>query len=168
MTASLAGGVRHPKIYAYRLARYDETPWTGARRGKGLVKVGFTDRDAHVRIREQLDGVRMPVATDYELVLVAAAITNEGLAFSDKDIHRRLTQAGVHRVNGEWFEATDEEVRAAIASMKAGRTLDSLRSRVSFPTRPEQKHAIAKTAAYFAAHADPDKIGRASCRERVF
>jgi hypothetical protein len=42
MTVSLAGGVRHPKIYAYTIDQFAETAWVGKRKGTGLIKVGET------------------------------------------------------------------------------------------------------------------------------
>ena len=48
MSISLAGGVRHPKIYAYSIDQYKTTAWVGGRNGKGLVKVGETQRNVEV------------------------------------------------------------------------------------------------------------------------
>ena len=63
MTVLLGDGVRHPKIYVYQVPQFRDELWTGGRKGKGLVKVGFTDRDVAKRIKEQLQGVKMPVDT---------------------------------------------------------------------------------------------------------
>jgi len=156
VTVSLAGGVRHPKIYAYQIDAYKDTPWEGGRLGTGLVKVGYTDRDVTKRIQEQLHAVKMPTTTPYDLLLAEAAITDEGLAFMDHDVHQALARSGVHRVNGEWFEATEDEVRAAIKAVKSGDKLGSLRDQVSFPMRPEQEAAVEQTAEYFTSLADPN------------
>ena len=159
MTVSLAGGVRHPKIYAYQLEQFKESPWTGSRQGKGLIKVGYTDRDVTVRIKEQLHGVKMPVDTPYDLLLTEPAITNDGLAFMDHDVHRALVSAGVHRREGEWFECESDEVRAIIDRIQEGRSNEvgnvNLRPKVSFEMRPEQIDAVEKTATYFTKHANP-------------
>lgn len=159
MTISLAGGVRHPKIYVYQLDQFKDSEWTGGRKGKGLVKIGFTDRDVSVRIREQLHGVKMPVDTPYDLLLSEPAITINGQAFRDHDVHKALVVAGVSRREGEWFECSLDEVKAVIGRLQAGKTTEgeavNLRHKVSFEMRPEQKDAVAKTAAYFTKHANP-------------
>lgn len=158
MAVSLAGGVRHPKIYAYQLDQFKDLPWTGGRPGKGLIKVGYTDRDVTVRIKEQLHGVKMPVDTPYDLLLTEPAITQGGLAFLDHDVHKALVAAGVHRREGEWFECTPHEVKAIIDLIQEGGPTElgdvNLRPKVSFGMRPEQIEAVEQTAAYFSKHAN--------------
>jgi len=154
VTVSLAGGVRHPKIYVYTLDKYADTAWKGTRQGTGLVKVGYTDRDVRLRIREQLEAVKMPTTTAYKLLFAESAITGVGEVFTDKVVHAALGLAGVHRVAGEWFECSGDEVRTVIDSIKQGTSPDSLHHRFSFKMRPEQKQAVKETAAYFKAHAD--------------
>ena len=156
MTVSLSGGVRHPKIYAYTTPEYENTEWIGGRSGEGLLKVGYTDRDVDVRIREQLDAVQMPKQTPYEVLLAESAITDEGLAFTDHDIHKLLKKNGDHPVKGEWFEVTKDEVAATIRSLKTGAAVGPMHTTFSFEMRPEQKQAVAETADYFTAHFDPD------------
>lgn len=160
MSVSLAGGVRHPKIYAYTIEQYKKTTWRGGRKGSGLIKVGETQRDVAVRIREQLEAVRMPTSTPYELYLAESAVTHDGRVFTDKEVHRALQRAGVTNVDGEWYECTKEEVSAAIQSVRAGTDLPSLLARVNFPLRPEQKVAVAETAKYFRANSKK-KAGKA-------
>jgi T5orf172 domain len=156
VSVSLADGVRHPKIYAYTPDHYADTEWEGSRPGKGLVKVGDTDRDVAKRIKEQLAAVKMPTETPYTLQLAVAAVTVTGEVFRDHAVHKVLQQMGVHRRDGEWFEATSDEVRAAIDAARAGTKPTSLKPKVSFPMRPEQQAAVEQTAAYFTAHADDD------------
>jgi hypothetical protein len=156
---SLAGGVRHPKIYVYQLDQFKESAWTGGRPGKGLIKVGYTDREVTVRIKEQLHGVKMPVDTPYDLLLTEPAITQDGLAFLDHDVHKALVAAGVHRREGEWFECEPHEVKAIIDRIQEGGSTAvgdvNLRPKVSFGMRPEQIDAVEKTAAYFNKNANP-------------
>lgn len=161
----LSEGVRHPKIYAYTLDQYADTPWEGKREGKGLVKVGYTELDdAQDRIRSQLAQVKMPTETAYTILLVESAITDDGKAFKDHDVHKALEQLGAYRrpdPSGpgratEWFEATTDEVLAAINAVRQGRKPESGKPKVSFKMRPEQEAAVAQTAGYFEKHADPD------------
>ena len=153
MAVSLAGGVNHPKIYAYTVDQYAETPWVGKRTGKGLIKVGETSRDVLVRIREQLSAIKMPIETVPTILLSRAAITNDGRIFTDHEVHRALKRAGYHNVAGEWFEATKDEVEAAIQAVRDGVELPPALPTFDFKPRPEQEHAIAQTAAYFRSHA---------------
>lgn len=158
MAISLSGGVRHPKIYAYQLERFKEDPWVGERSGSGLIKVGYTDRDVATRIKEQLHGVKMPVDTPFHLLLAESAVTTDGRAFKDHDVHRALVSAGASRRDGEWFECTKGEVQAVINMLqsgegKAGDALN-LRHKSSFRMRPEQEAAVEATASYFESHAD--------------
>jgi len=158
MTVTISGGVRHPKIYAYQLDQFKNEKWTGSRPGKGLIKVGYTDRDVSTRIREQLHGVKMPIDTPYELLISEPAVTEDGQAFRDHEVHRALVAAGVTRREGEWFECSADEVQAIIDRLQAGEAAANgdinLRPKVSFRPRPEQIAAVSQTAAYFEANAD--------------
>ena len=79
MSVSLAGGVRHPKIYAYVIDAFQSTPnGLGGRPGAGLIKVGYTDRDVDVRIKEQLNTVKMRPAPRMTCFSREAAITDDG------------------------------------------------------------------------------------------
>ena len=126
----------------------------GSRKGKGLIKIGDTQRDVDRRIREQLDGVKMPISTTYKLFLAESAITDDGSVFRDHEVHRALERAGVHRIlvagpnreRTEWFECTENEVRAAIASVRSGKHLETLVHKLSFKMRPEQQIAVDVTA----------------------
>ncbi len=170
MTVTLAGGVRHPKIYAYTIDQFASTPWKGKREGAGLIKVGDTQRDVSVRIREQLAAIKMPVETVPDVLLVEAAITEDGRAFRDHEVHAALERAGYHRFAGEWFEATKDEVAAAIQAVREGKDLPSARRVSDFPMRPEQALSVKETAHYLRTHAKaksgqaPDYLWNAKMR----
>lgn len=157
MTVSLAGGVRHPKIYAYTIEQFESTPWMGKRKGAGLTKVGDTQRDVRIRIREQLAAIKMPIETVPNILLVEAAITNDGRVFRDHEVHAALKRAGYHNIAGEWFECTKAEVAAAIQAVREGKDLPSARPVANFPMRPEQARAVEETSAYFRSHAKGKK-----------
>lgn len=149
--SALADGVKQPKIYVYATPQFGKTEWKGPRDGKGLLKVGFTERDdVHLRIREQLSGIKLPESTPYELLLAESAFTDEGSAFLDHAIHDALVQMGVFRLpRKEWFEATLDEVKAAIYAVKTATTPAPQLPRLDFGMRPEQKSAVQQTAKYF-------------------
>ena len=157
MTVSLVGGVRHPKIYAYTIDQFASTPWAGKRKGAGLIKVGDTQRDVRVRIREQLAAIKMPVETVPDILLSEAAITDDGRVFRDHEVHAALKKAGYHNIAGEWFECSKDEVDAAIQAVREGKDLPPARPLANFAMRPEQVRAVEETAAYFRSQAKTKK-----------
>ncbi|MCA6519889.1 MAG: GIY-YIG nuclease family protein, partial [Pseudanabaena sp. M110S1SP2A07QC] len=126
-----------PTIYAYK----DTHP-----QYKGLLKIGYTTRDAKTRVAEQYPVIR-PGESPYKILLeesaVYSAIHKNGSAFSDHDVHRYLRKQGFKNPDGEWFQCTSKDVKAAILAIKNGaenvenRTLD-------FGMRPEQQEAVDK------------------------
>ncbi|GHT24225.1 type III restriction endonuclease [Bacteroidia bacterium] len=126
----------NPTIYAYELL--------GVSSHDGLLKIGYTDRDAQTRVAEQLK----TSAVTYKIVLEQSAMRNDGSAFTDHEIHRYLRQQGVANPDGEWFKCTVKDVRAAIVAVKSGIRNDDNRN-LSFGMRPEQEEAVNKTIAYF-------------------
>ena len=65
-----------PIIYAYELI--------GVASHKGLLKVGYTTRDAEERIKEQLGTAKIK----YKTVLIENAVRNDGTAFTDHDVNQ--------------------------------------------------------------------------------
>ena len=156
MKASPLAGARHPKIYAFTTPEYAGRKWVGKREGQGLLKVGFTEQDVLTRIKQILNPTKLPEEPVFELPVVEAAMTVDGAFFRDTEVHKQLKAAGVHRLDGEWFECTVDEARAAIAAVQQGTKLGSLKVAQTFAMRPEQEQAVEMTAAYLAANADPE------------
>jgi hypothetical protein len=152
MSISLEGGVKHPKIYAFTTAQYADAPWEGERSGTGLVKIGQTQRDVSLRIREQLAAIKMPIETVADVLFVEPAVTVDNRVFTDKEVHRLLDKAGYRNVTGEWYECTADEARAAVQAVRAGEDVPSVHPTLDFSVRPEQERAIQDTAAYFRVH----------------
>lgn len=136
----------NPTIYAYELVGVDTH--------KGWVKIGFTDRDAQIRIKEQLG----TAAIKYKIVFEESAMKQDGGSFTDRDIHRLLRKKGIKNPEGEWFVCTLNELRHAIHEIKTGEHTEENRN-LSFCMRPEQKEAVNKTTAYFNSfkNENPDK-----------
>lgn len=126
----------NPTLYAYELI--------GVSTHTGLLKVGYTDRNAKDRIAEQLKTSRL----QYRIVLEESAMRPDGSAFSDHDVHRYLRKQGIRNPDGEWFACTVEQVRAAILAIRTGQETEATRT-CTFGMRPEQTEAVAKTGAYF-------------------
>ena len=68
----------NPTIYAYELI--------GVATHVGLLKIGFTDRDAQTRIKEQLG----TAAIQHTIVFEESAMKRDGSSFTDHDVHRHL------------------------------------------------------------------------------
>ncbi|WP_202866397.1 GIY-YIG nuclease family protein [Cohnella sp. AR92] len=137
-----------PMIYAYE----DSNPLY-----KGLLKVGYTAVDVERRVAQQYPTVR-PGAKPYRIVFKESAMHSDGSSFTDRDVHRFLRKRGFRNPDGEWFQCTVEDLRAAYLAVKRRSANEENRTR-SFGLRPEQEEAIRKTMAYFeSARADsPDR-----------
>lgn len=127
-----------PTIYAYS----DTNPQLD-----GLLKVGYTARDAKSRVGQQYPTLR-PGSLPYRIVLEESAIRSDGTIFTDHDIHRYLRKKGISNPEGEWFKCPVEEVKAAIIAVRRGQ-LDYESRSLDFKMRPEQSEAVDKAAAYF-------------------
>ena len=126
----------NPTIYAYRL------PNDKSRAGQ--LKVGFTNRTAEERIKEQVGATR----AEYSIVLIESAMRNDGSSFTDHDIHRYLRKRGFKNPDGEWFKCKVSDVKVAILSVKTGELNEENRT-LDFKMRPEQEDAVNKTIQYF-------------------
>jgi len=133
-----------PQIYAYTYGEYSEKLWEHRSGGNGWIKVGYTTKeDVWERIREQTSS---SVPDEIKLLWVEIAVTDQGQAFRDSSVHQKLTANGAHKVHNEWFEATLDELKIAIAEIKQGRKVTAPER---FPMRPEQRESVKITADYF-------------------
>lgn len=160
------------RIYAYMVVGKDAEPWerTVGRtviRGAGLIKVGqTTQRSARERIRQQL-GTAYPNLEGVTILLDQAATKMDGTDFSDHEVHAALVATGIKRPGGEWFEASLDEVKAAIHTVRTGAVFDPTRTE-TFGMRPEQKAALALTTSYFRRHAKGEVEGTTNGRSPKF
>ena len=136
----------NPTIYAYELV--------GVTSHKDWIKIGFTDRDAATRIKEQLG----TAAIAYRIVFEESAMKRDGGSFTDHDIHRLLRRKGIPNPEGEWFKCSLNELRKAIHEIKTGERTEDNRVN-DFGMRPEQENAVNKTLTYFHSFKkeNPDK-----------
>lgn len=131
----------NPTIYAYVLE--------GVESHKGYIKVGYTDRDADTRIREQLHTSAVP----YKILLTESAMCPDGSCFTDHDVHNILKRNGFRQLNqgedrNEWFFCSVNDVRAAINELKNGEIFNAVRTE-NFKMRPEQTRAVLRTVEYY-------------------
>ncbi len=125
-----------PTIYAYELI--------GVESHRGLLKNGYTNRTSQNRIAEQLKTSRVK----YRIVLEEPAIRNNGIVFTDHDVHRNLRKKKIKNTEGEWFRCSLDDIKAAILSIKLSESNEENRS-LNFKMRPEQEEAVKKTISYF-------------------
>ena len=151
------------RIYAYTLPGKDSHDWervTGqtVQRGTGQIKVGDTTKPNVLdRIKEQL-GTAYPNLDGVTLLIDTPAERKDGTPFRDHDVHKALVARGVRR-DSEWFEATEEEITAAITAVRNGKPYATNRT-ADFGMRPEQEQAVDQSAGYFRDHANDGKASR--------
>jgi len=133
-----------PTIYAYQLI--------GVESHAGLLKIGYTDRDAQTRVAEQI----RTSAVKYSIVYEQSAMRNDGSSFTDHDVHRQLRRAGFANPEGEWFRCTVKDITAAIVAIKSGERNEENRT-LTFGMRPEQEKAVNKTIDYFVSFRSENK-----------
>lgn len=132
-----------PVCYAYT------TP--ELRKHDGWTKIGFTERDADVRIREQVSTSDL----DYKLEWANNAVyegSNE--TFSDSDFHKYLINLGIKRKEGkEWFEIEPGPAELDFYKFRKTRGFVEADDKPAFYTlRNEQAEAVAMTIDYFKSH----------------
>ncbi len=146
-----------PTIYAYITPSNTEKV--------GWIKIGYTDRDADVRIKEQTHtaGIRAEKLWSHE-----AKFHNGGEYFSDHDFHNYIKNHEVENQKGtEWFyfngepEKAEELFRSFVfkeyASVKSKEGL-------SYQLRDEQKRAVEMTAKYAKSNPNGEFLWNAKPR----
>ena len=144
-----------PTIYAYI------TPNDVSK--KGWVKIGYTDRDAETRIKEQTH----TSDTKYELLWSHDARYDGGEYFTDDDFHWYLVQSGIERGKfentgrlSEWFyfgegnEKQAEELFRKFIFRDYGQIQDPAAG-TQYQLREEQADAVKRTLAYLKSGKEP-------------
>lgn len=127
-----------PTIYAY----LDTNP-----QYDGQLKVGYTTRTARERL-DDIYNIKTPGPKPYKIVVEESAMRHDGMAFTDRDVHRYLKAVGFKNLAGEWFKCSETDVRAAIVALRNGQQFEHRRD-WDFKMRPEQAEAVELTAMYF-------------------
>ena len=144
-----------PVCYAYT------TP--GISYHDGWTKIGFTERDADERIREQ-------VATSdvvYKLEWANNAVfEGSNDTFRDSDFHRYLVNLGIKRKEGkEWFEIDPGRAELDFYKFRKNRGLIEADDKPApYKLRNEQDEAVAKTIAYFTSNDEGEFLWNAKPR----
>lgn len=133
--------VINPTVYAYTLPGYAPKD--------GWVKVGYTERTADVRIKEQTHtaGIIPKKLWEYE------ARFNGGGYFTDHDVHEYLAHHGIERKPGtEWFyfgEGNEHKAKTLFMNYTF-KTYDDTQKglHVQYTLRNEQAEAVQRTLDY--------------------
>lgn len=128
----------NPTIYAYSDSNPDLL---------GLLKVGYTTKDAKTRVAAQYPTTR-PGKLPYSIVLEDSAIREDGTSFTDHEVHHYLRGMGIEKMGGEWFECSVEQVKQAVLGVRHRKAVEIYRT-LDFKMRPEQQQAVKMTANYF-------------------
>ena len=144
-----------PTIYAYT------TPNDVSK--KGWVKIGYTDRKAEARIKEQTH----TSDTKYELLWAHDARYDGGEYFTDGDFHWYLAQCGIERGkfqhsarSSEWFKFGEGKEKQAEELFKKFHFKDysqiqSPAQGTQYQLREEQADAVERTLAYMKSGKKP-------------
>ena len=144
-----------PTIYAYT------TPNDMSK--KGWVKIGYTDRDAETRIKEQTH----TAATEYKLLWSHDARFDGGEYFTDSDFHWYLMQSGIERGKfqrtgrlSEWFnfgEGKEQHAEELFRKFvfKDYSEIQSPARGTQYQLREEQADAVERTLAYMKSGREP-------------
>lgn len=166
---------RFEQTYSYKLIYVFSMPYETH---KGMLKVGEATLKTDIKPNElvpnchtlnqaakaRIDSYTRTASMSYNLEYTELALKTEGgysFAFKDKDVHKVLMNSGAHKVqpNGatgeEWFATDLETVKAAIKSVKNGKSTLSSADIVretpyeTIDFREEQIDAIEKTLKTF-------------------
>lgn len=132
-----------------RLRIYAWSSTEVAERWRECVKVGQTTQlDVNDRIKQSQGQARVA----YTLEVDEPADREDGSTFTDRDVRERLIAKGFDNVvfesSREWMRCTADDVRAAIAELRANKSYGGSHH-ATFGMRDEQKAAVEKTYAYY-------------------
>lgn len=135
-----------PMIYAYT------TP--GIVYHDGWTKIGYTERDVDLRIKEQTQTAHIIPHKEWQDI----AIFSDGKTrFTDKEFHTYLVKNDVKRMNHEpdaegcpeWFYISGDESFALFSKFRRDKGVLQTLGVVPYVLRKEQKDAVEQTKNYF-------------------
>ncbi len=147
-----------PQCYAYT------TP--DVPKHNGWTKLGFTERDVEIRIKEQTH----TVGVDYKLWwhFLATYMTEPFGNFTDKDFHAYLKKLGITREAGtEWFFIEPNAARENFIDFAQNHGVvseDDANAVIPYKLRDEQAEAVQRTADYFRGRENAEFLWNAKPR----
>ena len=100
-----------PKIYAY--TEPDD-------RYKGLIKIGYTERNVLARMKEHYPTAGPKGIERYQVVFEESSMRNDGTFFKDYEVHKMLEKSGINRIGtkNEWFKCSVKELISSFIAVK--------------------------------------------------
>ena len=150
-----------PMIYAYT------TP--GIVYHDGWTKIGYTERDVDLRIKEQTRTANIAYHKEWQDV----AIFSDGKTrFTDKEFHAYLAKNDVERKEPqpdaegcpEWFKISGDDSYALFCKFRKDMGILQSLGVVPYTLRTEQKAAVNQTYGYFLANNAPEYLWNAKPR----
>lgn len=132
-----------------RLRIYAWSSGEVAERWRDCLKVGQTTQaNVNDRIKQSQGQARV----DYTLEVDEPADREDGSIFTDRDVRERLIEKGFENVvfesSREWMRCTADDVRTAIAELRANESYSGSHH-ATFGMRDEQQAAVDKTYWYY-------------------
>lgn len=150
-----------PMIYAYT------TP--GVVYHDGWTKIGYTERDVDLRIREQTQTANIVAHKEWQDV---AVFTDGKTRFTDKEFHAYLAKNDIERREPqpddegcpEWFKIDGDKSYSLFCEFRRNSGILQSLCAVPYTLRSEQKQAVTKTCDYFLANNNPEYLWNAKPR----
>lgn len=150
-----------PMIYAYT------TP--GVTYHDGWTKIGYTERDVDLRIREQTQTANIVAHKEWQDV---AIFTDGKTRFTDKEFHAYLAKKDIERREPqpdeegcpEWFKVDGDKSYSLFCEFRRNSGILQSLCAVPYTLRNEQKQAVTKTCDYFLANTNPEYLWNAKPR----
>lgn len=150
-----------PMIYAYT------TP--GVTYHDGWTKIGYTERDVDLRIREQTQTANIFAHKEWQDV---AIFTDGKTRFTDKEFHAYLTKNDIKRREPqpddegcpEWFKIDGDKSYSLFCEFRRNSGILQSLCAVPYTLRNEQKQAVTRTCDYFLANNNPEYLWNAKPR----
>ncbi len=150
-----------PMIYAYT------TP--GIVYHEGWTKIGYTERDVDIRIREQTQTANIVAKKEWQDI----AIFSDGKTrFTDKEFHAYLSKNDVERKEPqpdgegcpEWFKISGDDSYVLFSKFRRNMGVLQTLGVVPYVLRAEQNVAVNATYDYFSANTDAEFLWNAKPR----
>lgn len=150
-----------PMIYAYT------TP--GIVYHDGWTKIGYTERDVDLRIKEQTQTANIIAKKEWQDI----AIFFDGKTrFTDKEFHAYLSKNDIERKEPqpdsegcpEWFKISGEQSHYLFFKFRSDMGILQSLNAIPYNLRNEQKQAVTKTCDYFLANDNAEYLWNAKPR----
>ena len=131
-----------PQIYAYT------TPEIA--RHNGWTKIGYTERDVDVRIKEQTHTANVIAKKEWQ---GNATFEDGSGTFTDKEFHGYLRKLNIaNEPSTEWFEIEPSPAKTHFYDFRENKGILSVSCAMEYTLRAEQMRAVEQTASYAQCH----------------